>query len=195
MPNYQQGVIYGIQTVAHAIGQNTEIPQIKDAATALSTPGTKWGFGKNSAVHQYIEARNLLQDNISKIEMNENLYLAIIDNANYALLNIFRETASFIDSTSIFKSDNKFYFNRGALYSLYILIRDAYNELNTTEENDYIVSQSKQLLGILLQALEYEPMVIFSFSETPTVIANHLLVQNYYIGQAALVMKDIVNRR
>ncbi len=195
MPNYQNGIIYGLQKTVTALANYSNRNDLRYAANALATKGDKWGFGKNSATRQYIEARDLLQEGGMEITMDELLFSDLVEEAYYGIENRFRQSVIFLNSSSLFKTDNEFYFNKGMLYSFYIVLRDGYNELKLKREDSDLDARVNVLLKAMERAINYDPMIIFSFSNTPSILSNHILTQNYYMSEIMLALKDISNRR
>ncbi len=195
MPSYQMGMFYGLSAIVNGIAISTDNNELQVAAKALQTPGTQWGFGENNAVNQYMKAKNILQKESASIEMNKDIFISLIEQSKIVILNRFRENIEFLEKTSLFLTDNEFYYNRGMLYALFITLRDASFEMQEKEDDNYLSVQADKLLSTLKKAINYEPEVIVSLSETPSVITNHILVQNYYMAETLLIINDILNRR
>ena len=199
MPNYQIGIIQGLEAAVKGIAMHFSSIRISDAATKLGKDGRSWGFGKDSAVKSYISAGNTLQEEAFAIGMDKELFTLLSGELSSALAVRIEASGKVIEENTLFKTDNYFYHNKGLMYAMYILLRAANEELQEQDASEFIDKEVAAVLELLATAVNYDPVIVYGMSSTPSVLSNHLLVQTYYMMKirdglsTILRMKDTTN--
>jgi hypothetical protein len=216
MPNFQRGLIRSVGRVAMELedqvgrvrGSSAIDPDLQRAAGLLQYPTDVWLIDLQQswlpvqpAEAQYNAAMRSLQDYNRRLATGNAVFdvrpdaLAMMVQrigselgARAAVTDAHVRTASFVLNPA---SDDIFYFNKGAAYGYYLLLRELGRDFATVIEAQGLTAVWNQALDSLRAASQLRPVVVLSGGGDTSIFANHLHMQGFYLKRAILQLDEV----
>lgn len=88
-------------------------------------------------------------------------------------------------------SDDIFYFNKGQVYAIYLLLREMERDFEAVITSQGLTSVYSQALDSLKTAASQRPVVVLNAAGDNSIFANHLYLQGFYIKRAILQLDEV----
>lgn len=88
-------------------------------------------------------------------------------------------------------SDDIFYFNKGQVYAIYLLLREMGYDFEAVISGQGLTSVYDQAIDSLRKAATQRPPVVLKASGDNSIFANHLYLQGFYIKRAMLQLDEV----
>lgn len=208
MPAFQSGLMTAVHKIVMAVAEeNPDAAELKNAANLLGYPGTIWYVSDwkpaVSANSQYQKALNDLKAYETALSDGEKTFnsspeaLAALLNAQANILKecaekIKRQVAKYEKRPLDFRGDNVFYRVKGSAYAVYLSLRDAEEDFDSSFDIKDIRKLWSDAKDSLKRALNIRPFVVVNGGPETQFLPNHLLNVGFYISAAEADLRRIV---
>lgn len=217
MPNYQQGIVYGLsrfgnalaEQLARARGTSAVDPDVDRAAGLLRYPGDVWLFGSSgaptaSSESQYRAAVRALRAYNQRVgegtatfeRRNDNL-IATLER----IVNDLGSSSAVIDEhlrqhagiPISFSADDIFYQTKGRLYAYYMLLKALGQDFQQVLSERNLETVWTQMLESAREAAEQQPWVVLNGGTDSQFVPSHLASQGFLLLRLRTQIREVEN--
>ena len=216
-PNFQLGIIHAVARfsfelldhLGRARGSSRADPDLERAAGFLQFPGDIWHIELAKSLmptvtsdQQYRSALRMLISYNTRLAQGR----AIFERRGDALAaTLTRISADLGSQTALleehsrsrtswmldFEADDIFFRNKGITYAYYLLLRELGRDFEVLIDQRGLTSVWRQAVTTLRYASQLNPLVVMN-ARTDSVLANHLVLQGFYINRAVVQLNELV---
>jgi hypothetical protein len=209
MPRYQEGIIAATERFAASMAERQGDPtgpsfdgDLRLAAGLLKYPGTVWKFASStswlptaSAEKQYRRAARTFQAYNTRLDEGVHSF----DRSPEALAATLTDIAADLGTLSgaieggIGEGGGHAVFNgaRGRLYAYSLLLRDLGTDHAQVIADRNLSEKWRRLLDSLHTVVAVDPWLVINAAPGSTVLANHLVVQGFYLLRVRQQLTDL----
>jgi hypothetical protein len=216
MPNFQNGILRGVSRFVMALesqigrtrGSSAIDANLGRAVGMLQYPADVWMFDFRQSMfpvspsdQQYRAALEALEAYNARVASGGAVFERRTDTFALTLQAMAAELGArtaevdehlrrdtfIIDGVT----DDIFYFNKGQVYAIYLLLREMGRDFETIIGAQGLTSVYNQALESLRTAASQRPPVVLNASGDDSIFANHLYLQGFYIKRAILQLDEV----
>jgi len=216
MPNFQRGVLRGVSRFVMALesqigrtrGSSAIDANLGRAVGLLQYPSDVWMFDFRQSMfpvspsdQQYRAALDALEAYNARVAQGGAVFerrtdtFALTLQAMAAELGArtaevdehLRRDTAIIDGVS----DDIFYFNKGQVYAIYLLLREMGHDFEAVITQQGLTGVYNQAIDSLRKAATQRPLVVLNAAGDNSIFANHLYLQGFYIKRAMLQLDEV----